>query len=148
MKVRNGFVTNSSSSSYIIAYKDIKDIDVNLSERYPWIETLVSKFMEYVVEYSYCDTEEGEALQNKNDVDQYFVTTYGWLYRKEDVCDCSDDELNSIILENKNLYDELMSLIGDKYNVVVKEIGYHDKNIKDILKLLREHGMIKFCPVP
>ena len=38
MKIRNDYVTNSSSSSYVIAYKSLPEIDEETLKRYPFLK--------------------------------------------------------------------------------------------------------------
>lgn len=39
MKIRTSFVTNSSSSSYVIAYRSLPDFDEETLTKYPFLKT-------------------------------------------------------------------------------------------------------------
>lgn len=71
MKIRSDFVTNSSSSSYVIAYK-------GLDTPHPSIKSL-NKMIEIVLfsDGGY-ETTRGEKVRTIDELDSYMVDTYGY----------------------------------------------------------------------
>jgi len=62
MKIRNGFVSNSSSSSFVISTKKgvtpkIK-VEIDLSEYFTKTISTIKECREYIKEYEYVDTDE------------------------------------------------------------------------------------------
>ena len=61
MKLRTDFVTNSSSSSFVIAYKEFPNLDEDILNRYPFlrnINEMVEKIL-FSAGSSYDETTEG-----------------------------------------------------------------------------------------
>lgn len=69
MKIRSDFVTNSSSSSYVIAYK-------GLDANHP---SILNKMIEIVLfsDGGY-ETTRGEKVRTIDELDSYMVDTYGY----------------------------------------------------------------------
>lgn len=120
MKIRSDFVTNSSSSSYVIAYK-------GLDTPHPSIKSL-NKMIEIVLfsDGGY-ETTRGEKVRTIDELDSYMVDTYGY----------SDlntiDKLLSADSYAKKIHTECVKALNDEYTILFKDVGYSDETLSALL---------------
>lgn len=138
MKTRIDFVTNSSSSSYIIAYKQMPEIDKETLEKYPFFakfNEMIKKLITSVSEdYSY--DESVDVIENIDDLDNYIINHYGY-------GDC--DAVDKIIAEDyyaKEVYDEYKEYLEKGYMVVLKDVSYHNDYVREMLWDLHDNKNI------
>lgn len=121
MKIRSDFVTNSSSSSYVIAYK-------GLDTPHPSIKSL-NKMIEIVLfSDSGYETTRGEKVNTIDELNDYMVDIYGY------------SDLNTIekVLDDnshaKKIYTECVKALNDGYTILFKDIGYDDETLTAVLR--------------
>ena len=120
MKIRSDFVTNSSSSSYVIAYN-------GLDTPHPSIKSL-NKMIEIVLfsDGGY-ETTRGEKVRTIDELDSYMVDTYGY----------SDlntiDKLLSADSYAKKIHTECVKALNDGYTILFKDVGYSDETLSALL---------------
>lgn len=117
MKIRSDFVTNSSSSSYVLAYK-------GLDTPHPSIKSL-NKMIEIVLfsDGGY-ETTRGEKVRTIDELDSYMVDTYGY----------SDlntiDKLLAADSYAKKIHTECVKALNDGYTILFKDVGYSDETLE------------------
>lgn len=120
MKIRSDFVTNSSSPSYVIAYK-------GLDTPHPSIKSL-NKMIEIVLfsDGGY-ETTRGEKVRTIDELDSYMVDTYGY----------SDlntiDKLLSADSYAKKIHTECVKALNEGYTILFKDVGYSDETLSALL---------------
>lgn len=126
MKIRYDFVTNSSSSSYLLAYKP------NHEGGNEALQKAVEKMMHIVLSASdeWGDTRAGEFFYNKADFDDFLREEWGWAGDTiEEIVDC---EFSS------TLYQECMDALEAGGCIITKNIGYDDGALCQIINSLVE----------
>ena len=127
MKIRTDFVTNSSSSSFIVAYKTPNDVDEDIVKRYPIIKHY-QKLIDFIINSdSNYDTDVGVLFTTKEEWDEYIVREYGW----------GDKNTLDAILEDsdwlKKIYDDTVKYFSNGYAVFRKYVGYSDDSLSDLI---------------
>ena len=120
MKIRSDFVTNSSSSSYVIAYK-------GLYTPHPSIKSLNKMFEIVLFSDGGYETTRGEKVRTIDELDSYMVDTYGY----------SDlntiDKLLSADSYAKKIHTECVKALNEGYTILFKDVGYSDETLSALL---------------
>lgn len=134
MKIRQDFVTNSSSSSYIIAYQQIPEIDAETLKKYPMLSCF-NKLIETVLSAngSCNDTTAGEKIIDKDALDAYFKNYYGWDNQ-------TLEEIFEIEEYAKEQYDKCVAALERGCKILIKRVDYCDETTNNMLRMLGEYN--------
>lgn len=125
-KFRFSFVTNSNSSSFVVAYKSIPEIDEETINKYPFLKnysSMIDKLLLTETEY----TSKGNIFKTKDEIEKYML----WHY------DCDTiEELKEEIGEE--LYNKFMKYINDGFNILFKNVDYNDECFVYMIKQVTE----------
>jgi hypothetical protein len=114
MKVRNGFVSNSSSSSFIIAYKKADKTPCPTCGRYD-----IEDFVELVRR----SEGDGDSSVNAEDLE-------GVLERLQESLEWTNDECKK---EVRATMKEVKKLVKEGWRVADISISYHNETLNDLL---------------
>lgn len=118
MKIRTDFVTNSSSSSFVIAYRENNNVLHN---------TLVKLIID---SESLCETSVANVIANQKALDKKFMSWFG--------CGRTDTILDMLKRDDdvRSEYNQCTDYLKRGYKIICKSVDYGDETLQDLIRAL------------
>lgn len=132
MKIRSDYVTNSSSSSYVVAYKTFPEINEETLAKYPFLKNYGKLIETVLFTEGYNDTTAGVVSRTKEEYDKNFVSEYGW---------GKDSTVESILEDDEyltDMYNKAVEYLEKGFNILDKRVDYSDTYCLNMIKELAE----------
>lgn len=132
MKIRSDYVTNSSSSSYVVAYKSLPEIDEETLKKYPFLKNYGKLIETVLFTEGDNETNAGTASRTKEEYDENFISEYGW----------RDSTTVEAILKDDDylvdMYNKAIEYLEKGFNILDKRVDYNDTYCQNMIRELAE----------
>lgn len=129
MKIRTDYVTNSSSSSYVIAYRNLPEFDDETITKYPFLKNYGNLIEKVLFTAGDNDTTAGEVYETKEEWDKHFIEDYGWKNETIEEILAAEDYL-------EESYNKVIEYLEKGFKILDKSVDYCDSYCENMIREL------------
>ena len=124
MKIRSDYVTNSSSSSYVIAYRSLPEFDAETLTKYPFLSNYGNLIEKVLFTAGDNDTTIGEVFKTKEEWDHHLLEFY--------YCDTMKELFESEEYLEED-YNRAIEYLEKGFYILDKSVDYCDSYCSNML---------------
>lgn len=124
MKIRVDFVTNSSSSSYVVMMRNKIEVPNEIMEQYPIIKWAF-KLVETALDA-------GNSISSKEELERNFLDNYGWT-KKPTLVELFEDDPSL-----KDDFDEFLKKIEEGFTIYKLNIDYNEEALAKAIESMHD----------
>ena len=130
MKIISDFITNSSSSSYVIMYKKKPEIRQEILDEYPFLQT----FMAIIEKCMFNNDDDTSIFSTIDEYNVYFMENYSYYGETiEEILEYLGDD-DSIV----RMYNRYSKKLKEGYGMILRDIDDHDTTMIDIIEKMHD----------
>lgn len=129
MKIRLDYVTNSSSSSYVIAYRNLPEFDEETLSKYPFLKNYGNLIEKALFTPGDNDTTVGEVFKTKEEWDEHLLKFYYY---------DTIEELFEAEEYSEEDYNRAITYLENGFYILDKSVDYCDSYCSHMIYALAE----------